>query len=367
MAGITCGIIGLPNVGKSSLFNALTRAGAAIANYPFCTIEPNVGVVSVPDERLVRLNAVEKRPNAVPAVIEFIDVAGLVEGASHGEGRGNEFLEHVRNADALVHVVRCFRAEDVAHVRADISPIDDIRTITFELILADLQTAERALNRYRKRARGAEAEARAACEVLERLIPHLDAEKPARSAPLTAEDWGHLRELSFLTAKSVLYVANVAEDALESGLDNDLAHQAADFAASEGSPALPVCAKLEAEIAELPPAEGKAFLGELGIVETGLDRMIRACYRHLGLITFFTIGDKEVRAWTVRRGACAPEAGGVIHTDFRERFIRAEVIHFADFDHCGNRHAAREAGLMHIEGKDYVVQDGDILHFRIGR
>ncbi len=367
MAGITCGIIGLPNVGKSSLFNALTRAGAAVANYPFCTIEPNIGVVPVPDERLARLNAVEKRPEAIPAVVEFIDVAGLVEGASRGEGRGNEFLEHIHHADALVHVVRCFRADDVAHVRADLSPEEDIRTINLELILADLQTAERARVRCRKHARGGEAEARAACLALEKLIPHLDAEKPARTAPLTAEEWGHLRELRFLTAKPVLYVANVDENDLAAGLDGELAGRAAAFAAEDGGAILPVCARIEAEIAELPVGEGAAFLEEMGISETGLDRLIRESYRHLGLITFFTVGDKEVRAWTTRQGACAPEAGGVIHTDFRERFIRAEVIHFADFEHCGSRQAAREAGLMHVEGKDYVVQDGDILYFRIGR
>ncbi|NOY83061.1 MAG: redox-regulated ATPase YchF [Kiritimatiellaeota bacterium] len=367
MAGITCGIIGLPNVGKSSLFNALTRGGAAVASYPFCTIEPNVGVVPVPDARLARLNAVEKRPAAIPAAIEFVDVAGLVEGASHGEGRGNEFLEHIHHADALVHVVRCFRADDVAHVRADLSPEDDIRTINLELILADLQTAERALVRYRKHARGGEPEARASCVALGKLIPHLETEKPVRTAPLTPEDWGHLRELRFLTAKPVLYVANVDEDRLAAGLDGDLASRAAAFAAAEDSPVLPVCARLEAEIAELPVEEGAAFLAEMGLRETGLDRLIRACYRHLGLITFFTVGEKEVRAWTTRLGACAPEAGGVIHTDFRERFIRAEVIHFPDFERCGSRQAAREAGLMHVEGKEYAVRDGDILHFRIGR
>ena len=367
MAGIACGIIGLPNVGKSTLFNCLTRAGAAVANYPFCTIDPNVGVVDVPDSRLDRLNSVEKRPKQIPAVVEFIDIAGLVEGASKGEGRGNQFLANIHHADALVHVVRCFHDADVAHARPELDPVEDIRTINLELILADLQTAQQAFDGQLKRARGAgDKDAKTKCAVLERLQAHFDSEHPARNAPLSAADWDHVSDWRFLTRKPVLYVANVGEGDLPS-MDSPFVRQIAEFARGEGNVVVPVCAQIESELAELEGEEAEEFREALGLEESGLDRLVRECYRHLGLITFLTVGDEEVRAWTIRRGAKAPQAGGVIHTDFQERFIRAEVVHFADFDHYGSRGKAREAGLMHTEGKDYVVQDGDILYFRIGR
>jgi len=365
MAGISCGVIGLPNVGKSTLFNALTRVGAKVENYPFCTIDPNVGVVNVPDVRLDELNAVEKKPNQIPAVIEFVDIAGLVEGASRGEGRGNQFLENIHHADMLVHVVRCFDDPNVAHVRADLDALDDVRIINIELILADLQTAEKALARLGKKSRGGDAAAKDACEVLEKLREHLDGEAPARTAGLSAEELKAIREIRFLTHKPVMYVPNVGEDALPD-FDTPEVRQVRELAAGEGNVVLPVCAKIEAEIAELDSEEADEFIQEMGLGESGLDRLIRECHRRLGLITFLTVGDHEVRAWTIPEGTSAPRAGAVIHTDFETNFIRAEVIAFEDFSRCGSRQAVKESGLMRIEGKDYVVRDGDLLFFRIG-
>ena len=366
MPGISCGVVGLPNVGKSTLFNALTKAGAKVENYPFCTIDPNVSVVSVPYATLQQLNAVEGKSREVPAVVEFVDIAGLVAGASKGEGRGNQFLEHVRHVDLLVHVVRCFQDQSVAHIRADLDPLDDIRIITLELVLADLQAAQNAIDRLQKKARTGDKLAREAAAALGKLQNHLDTGGRARTAGLSTEQWKTLREIRFLTAKRVLYVANVHEDSLPDG-NTDEVDLVREFAAAEENSVLAICAKMEAEIAEFEPEEGVEFAEEMGLLESGLDRLIRECYEQLGLITFFTVGDEEVRAWTVRAGATAPQAGGVIHSDFEDLFIRAEVIGFEDFKQCGSRSAAKEEGLMRVEGKDYLVQDGDILFFRIGR
>ncbi|MBT3379513.1 MAG: redox-regulated ATPase YchF [Lentisphaerae bacterium] len=365
-AGISCGIIGLPNVGKSTLFNAITRSGARVANFPFCTIEPNIGTVAVSDERLARLNAVEQRPKAIPAAVEFVDIAGLVEGASRGEGRGNDFLENIHHVDLLVHVVRCFSDPNVAHVRADLDPLDDIRTINLELLLADLSTAGKAIQNLTKKSRSGDPAAREALAALTKLHDHLDAEQPARTAGLSPVEWRAIRDYRFLTRKRVMYVANVDEGCLP-GLENEMVAAIRSYAVEEGNTVLPICAGVEAELAELDPEEAAEFMAELGLEVSGLDRVVQECYKQLGLITFFTVGEKEVRAWTTRAGSTAPQAGGVIHTDFETLFIRAETTAFADFEACGSRHEAKEHGRMRVEGKDYVVQDGDILFFRIGR
>jgi ribosome-binding ATPase len=359
--GIKCGIVGLPNVGKSTLFNALTRAQIAAENYPFCTIDPNVGVVPVPDERLAQLAAIAKPEKIVPTTVEFVDIAGLVAGASQGEGLGNQFLSHIRETDAIAHVVRCFESSDIVHVSGKVDPIADIEVIDTELALADLQTAEKAVDRAAKAAKSGDKDAIRKRALFERVKAHLDQAKPVRSLTLTEEERRDVREMQLLTAKPVMYVANVAEN----GFTNN-PHLAAveKRAAGEGAVVVAVCAAIEAEISQLDEADRADFLAELGLKEPGLDRVIRGGYTLLGLQTFFTAGPKEVRAWTVRAGATAPQAAGVIHTDFERGFIRAEVIAFADYIAGKGEAGAKEAGKLRLEGKEYVVQEGDVMHFR---
>ena len=358
---VKCGIVGLPNVGKSTLFNALTKAGIAAENFPFCTIEPNSGIVSIPDERLELLANIVNPQKVIPTIVEFTDIAGLVAGASKGEGLGNQFLANIRETDAIAHVVRCFDDENVVHVADQINPEADIEIINTELALADLETVERNLDRVSRVAKSGDKEAQQQVNLLERVKAHLDEAQPARTLELNKEDQADLSSLHLLTLKPLMYIANVDESGFS---DNEHLNKVKQIAATEKTEVVAICNKLEAEIAELEDDEKLEFLQDLGMEEAGLNRVIRAGYKLLGLQTYFTAGEKEVRAWTVKQGASAPAAAGIIHTDFEKGFIRAEIVAYQDFIENKGETGAKDAGKWRLEGKDYIVQDGDIIHFR---
>ncbi|MBQ6005473.1 MAG: redox-regulated ATPase YchF [Selenomonadaceae bacterium] len=362
MSNLEVGIVGLPNVGKSTLFNAITKAGAEAANYPFCTIEPNVGVVAVPDSRLEVLTKLYNSKKTTPASVRFVDIAGLVKGASKGEGLGNKFLEHIRQVDAIAHVVRCFEDENITHVAATIDPLRDIDTIQTELCLADLDVVEKRLAKVAKLLKSGSKEAKLETEILERVKNSLDEAKPARSLNLTEDELAVIRDANLLTLKPTLYIANVAEDDLSA--ENDYVKKVRELAAAEGAQVVVICAKVESEIAELDADEAEEFLADLGLESSGLDRLIHAAFDLLGLMTFLTAGPDECRAWTIVKGTPAVKAAGKIHSDIERGFIRAEIVNYDDLIKLGSVTAARDKGLVRLEGKDYIMQDGDVTYFR---